>query len=1268
MVTKNKIFKIFATSRNKKPKVAYSLVELSIVIVILALLSGGIYGAGVLVKNFRVATAQSATQNSVVNSIPDTALWLESSLDKSFNSTESSDGLPLSAWYDIKNSNNKINATIDTEAVNPTYSNTINYVQAVKFGGFSNSFFTIPNANFLNGVDYTIFVLEQRESNIANSYENYFLGDSNDSTANQSLLLGYSSNGQVLHSHSGAISAAEDTNAYSSSVESYEDSSNKPRVFAFIHDAVLGKKTYINGTLSAKSSNTDKLSNISSLTIGKGYKGQIGEIIIFSKALKSEERKSVEDYLSKKWSIKNNRDTSPECTGGVVTSRGCVRACPIRINGVSTTQVLDGANGSLSCNATGYLNPAQPINYSCNNGSLSLTPSSPTCPCDTINGYTLDGTTQACKKSCAVIGTGTTAGVSPTNVLQGNGTLSCSADGYDSSVSIAYTCNNGSLSISGSCNRCASGYAFAYDGTCKTTCPVTGVTGATPSPVAQTSGITGSISCNDSGYGGSVSYGCDSNGNFTFSGTCSCASGYAKIADGTCKTTCNISNVTGISATEVAQTGASASGSLTCNQAGYTGSVSYSCAANGSYTTSGSCGCDTTSGYMLDSGICKITCAVSGINGVSATAVLQATNQPLTCDMAGYTGSVSYTCATGRVFSYSGACGCSAGYSKPSGQIECKKQCTNITSVIGISPATYAGQTSTASSLACNAAGYSGSIFYTCTASGNSDPTFNLASGTCSCAVGYAKIANGTCQPTCTISNVTGINAAEVAQASASSPGSVTCNQTGYAGSVSYTCAADRSYTTSGSCGCDTASGYVMDSASGTCKMSCAVTGVDGISTTSVFQATSQTLTCDMTGYTGSITYSCTAGRVFSSSGACSCSAGYSRPVGQTACKKQCNITSTAGISSLSYVTQISTATSLTCSDTGYTGSISYTCIASGSSDPVFTKTSGACTCNATGYELSGGVCKSKCAISSGQITGMNATSGSTISNGSGSLTCTATGYSGSINYTCDNGALTITGGQCLPPCTGGTVTILNGSFIHTFTSSGTLSCSNNRTIQLLVAAGGGGGAGSYGQGGGSGGGGGGLIYNASYAISAGNHTITIGSNGINGGIGGLQSSGLNGGNGGNSSFDNLIAIGGGGGGSYNKPGNDGGSGGAPGFGGGTALGGTGITGQGFNGRANINSGNQCSGGAGGASQTGTTPESGRGGRGGHGLQINISGTATYYSGGGGGSCSNSWNNGVGPGISGSGGGTSSYGGGGGGVGRSSNGSNGGPGIVIIRY
>ena len=162
--------------------------------------------------------------------------------------------------------------------------------------------------------------------------------------------------------------------------------------------------------------------------------------------------------------------------------------------------------------------------------------------------------------------------------------------------------------------------------------------------------------------------------------------------------------------------------------------------------------------------------------------------------------------------------------------------------------------------------------------------------------------------------------------------------------------------------------------------------------------------------------------------------------------------------------------------------------------------------------------------------------------------------------------------------------------------------------VEVLVVAGGGAGGGYGGNDGAGGGGAGGLIYSSSYPTTPGSAiSVTVGNGGS--GVGNA----IRGNDGQNSVFGVLTAIGGGGGGTEGslRDGKPGGSGGGAG-GYGVKPGGAGTAGQGFAGGNCTAPGDGGGGGAGAVGQNGLT------GTGGIGLLFNISGTPTYYAGGGG--------------------------------------------------
>lgn len=286
---------------------------------------------------------------------------------------------------------------------------------------------------------------------------------------------------------------------------------------------------------------------------------------------------------------------------------------------------------------------------------------------------------------------------------------------------------------------------------------------------------------------------------------------------------------------------------------------------------------------------------------------------------------------------------------------------------------------------------------------------------------------------------------------------------------------------------------------------------------------------------------------------------------------------------------------------------------------------------------------------------------------------------------------------------TGGTITTAGGFRIHTFTAVGTSTFipDDSGNVEVLLVAGGGGGGGRRAGGGGAGG----LVYSSSRPVQSQNYSIVVGGGGAQAGGAGA---GSHGGRGGNSSGFTLTAFGGMGGADADSSSTQ--IPGAPnlststclsGSGGGTtgdnqlgssANGGAiwnyGCAGQGYAGGSAQYS-PWGGGGGGGAGGNGANNNGENGGVGGVGLSYSISGSGTFYAGGGAGG---GWDpasiqpaGGNGGGGRGGGGsanfssdagrqglpGTNGLGGGGGGNGSGSPSTsinNGGSGVVIIRY
>jgi prepilin-type N-terminal cleavage/methylation domain-containing protein len=285
-------------------KLGFSLVEMSVALVIVAIIMAAVAAGGQLIQKSRISGAQSLTKSSVVNSIENLFYWWESTSNSSFKSTEI-ENESIGTWYNLSGNQEAGDATAGN---NPTYSeNKINGLPALTFNGSSN--YLSFNGNLLPHRNYTVAVVEQR---LDDKSANYFIGGNDSGSTNKTLHLGYKENTTMAFN--------QFCNDYDITVDGF--TSAQPKIHIFRYHETLGKNYYLNGisqTLtpytvsctvdqyqSLLSYNNAQIARLDSASNSFYYYGDIGEIIIFGKYLNDDEMNAVEKYLSKKWKITLN--------------------------------------------------------------------------------------------------------------------------------------------------------------------------------------------------------------------------------------------------------------------------------------------------------------------------------------------------------------------------------------------------------------------------------------------------------------------------------------------------------------------------------------------------------------------------------------------------------------------------------------------------------------------------------------------------------------------------------------------------------------------------------------------------------------------------------------------------------------------------------------------------------------------------------------------------------------------------------------------------
>jgi len=297
---KTKNFNIFRRGKG------FSLVEMSVVILIIGMLIAGISRGIDLYSDFKIQTAQKLTINSPVSRIEGLALWLETTLEKSFQ-TKMVNNSEVPRWNNISpfdlNPKNAFNYSTNPQ---PTFlENNINGLPAIQFKNSSQNCMSVESGFDNNTENVTIFLaLAMKSANVNgriiekwsdpakyNSYP-YVLRPS-------FYFASYGANASKSAQIIGGI---------------YAGKIGFPYVISARRIKSVNLSIWLNGvkgTVAEDNIPTDT-TNASPLYIGcRGVGGadgygdfNVGEIIIYSRALSDIEISRVNQYLSQKWNIK----------------------------------------------------------------------------------------------------------------------------------------------------------------------------------------------------------------------------------------------------------------------------------------------------------------------------------------------------------------------------------------------------------------------------------------------------------------------------------------------------------------------------------------------------------------------------------------------------------------------------------------------------------------------------------------------------------------------------------------------------------------------------------------------------------------------------------------------------------------------------------------------------------------------------------------------------------------------------------------------------
>lgn len=276
-------------------KSAFSLLELSVSLVVVSLLMAMVSQGIKIIASSRLTTARSLTSKSPVPNISGLIAWYETSSVDSFKKNEAFDGKQISAWYDISPNSipAKKNALTRVASAAVAYeSDGINKIPSLLFNGTNK----IELANFYQGStsQNTIFI-------VANpSTITTIILDSSSSGSSSSI-------GQNSNSFSMNLGSLVSTGTVTNPIVNLA----KVSYIAAVYFNGLNSKVYFNSSsiIAGGSTINPGTTPLTGVSIGanrsnaSNYSGLISEIIIYNRPLQNQERKDVMSYLSKKYGI-----------------------------------------------------------------------------------------------------------------------------------------------------------------------------------------------------------------------------------------------------------------------------------------------------------------------------------------------------------------------------------------------------------------------------------------------------------------------------------------------------------------------------------------------------------------------------------------------------------------------------------------------------------------------------------------------------------------------------------------------------------------------------------------------------------------------------------------------------------------------------------------------------------------------------------------------------------------------------------------------------
>lgn len=296
------IFK--AIQRFRKNRKGFSLIEISVVILIIGVLIAGISQASDMIDEAALKGARTASKGSRVGRVRDLVLWLDAVADGGSLTATSKQAVDGDVVTQLKDLNPRSSAKLTLAGTSTFSSNKLNGLPALVLNGTSNSFKLSDRFDNSTG-EYTIYLIYQPVV-IPASTKVILEKRSAAGTVFPYKLELESTGFYKLSDNTGSVYGAKKASA------------GKINVIALTRSAsMLGidvDDVYKSGA-GGTGVNSDELiiGALNASTLADFNNGRIGELIIYERDLSAPEKADIEAYLFKKWKIEKDATKAATC-------------------------------------------------------------------------------------------------------------------------------------------------------------------------------------------------------------------------------------------------------------------------------------------------------------------------------------------------------------------------------------------------------------------------------------------------------------------------------------------------------------------------------------------------------------------------------------------------------------------------------------------------------------------------------------------------------------------------------------------------------------------------------------------------------------------------------------------------------------------------------------------------------------------------------------------------------------------------------------------